>query len=1204
MSLRDGLAPTAPAYNALLCADVHLHGHPGASNAGPAAADARQAVPTALDIYSDMLRRNVAPDADTFAILVPLLASRALACLDQLALLDQQRRRFACADDSGSHAADSVSPSPSLLRSSDAERALLAEDHSLATALRLFATAKARHPSIKFAADVYYALIHACARSDNVAQMIEIMADMEAAGAAPHASLFPLMIDAFARARDLKSAVECYNEYKSLAVADDAGVFGIVGRADAQVYASVVRAYLACGKREGALRFVDKIASSFGDAGSDAASGSQLAAIRAVIYREGFIAHAITSESFEEALSLAQEHIPRASLADTAAKICIAAADAGDAAVATQAYALLGTAAASPTPATPSTADAQSQLQSQSRSHQHSHSHSHSQPQSQSLSRPSPLPLDPAVSMLALHVRRNDLAAAAAFWHVLTCGAALTPAMVHPTAMYATALLRTGKPAEAFAEARAMFARIRSSPAYTTAAPGAQLQVREEIDEAIDLLGGVAVPLVASASSAPAVPLPPAAAMDLLWAMVENGGLVSPITEHVVAGLDAKSITLLGRTDLALLLQAQAGMLADPEAMATAAAGAAVAAQPLRFAHMLDVAMARGVPAPTLREPAVEAAVARLFDSGTRSDVVARWQWYVSPRVPAQAPMPMELQPVQMQMPMQMPMPVQAPALASVPPSIPLPMQTPGTPALTFGSQSGGLASPAQTMPPASPSPHGGPPQYALPEDKFDPYARTTDFRGSAQIAEILEATHGRPHQHLTTALAKFRDMRRVGRHPRYITYAKLITAAARFNRTSLVHEILAMARHDIPLLPGYQLVAHGWASILDAMVAACLTCGERASAEMYHQELRSIGAAPSANTFGLYITTMKEGTKTFDEATEAVKIFQRALAEGVEPTSFLYNALIGKLGKARRIDDCLLYFAEMRRQGIRPTSVTYGTVVNALCRVSDEHFAEEMFDEMESMPNYKPRPAPYNSMMQYFLTTKRDRAKVLMYYERMRARGIQPTMHTYKLLIDAYASLEPVRMDLAEQTLREIRAHGRTPEAMHYAALVHARGCVLHDVEGAQRTFAEVLAATDVKPQACLFQAMFEALVAQHRVVETRPLLAQMAARGVEMTPYIANTLIHGWAAQGDIASARQVYDDLGLERREPSTYEAMVRAYLAVGKEADAAARASMGDVVAEMVSRGYPSAVTGKVLELIAGGTAAAAAAAVQPVPPHSH
>ncbi|KAI5303153.1 Chk1 protein kinase [Ascosphaera pollenicola] len=425
--------------------------------------------------------------------------------------------------------------------------------------------------------------------------------------------------------------------------------------------------------------------------------------------------------------------------------------------------------------------------------------------------------------------------------------------------------------------------------------------------------------------------------------------------------------------------------------------------------------------------------------------------------------------------------------------------------------------------------------------------------------------------------------MRRVGRHPRYITYAKLMTAAAKFNRMDLVNEIYTMARHDVPLIHQYQLVKYGWTSILDAMAAACLTCGDRVEAGKYHQELLKIGAAPSANTFGLYITTLKESTKTFDEATEAVKIFHRAVAEGVEPTSFLYNALIGKLGKARRIDDCLLYFAEMRSNGVRPTSVTYGTIVNALCRVSDERFAEEMFDEMESMPNYKPRPAPYNSLIQYFLNTKRDRTKVLAYYDRMLARGIQPTMHTYKLLIDAYASLEPVRMDLAEEIIEKIRASGEKPEAVHYASMIHAKGCVLHDLDGAREIFNKILdnPAYAVKPQACLYQALFESLVANHKVSEAQPLLDSMNAHGVEITPYIANTLIHGWAAEGNINNARKVYDDIGIKKREPSTYEAMTRAYLAAEK------RSTASEVVSEMVSRGYPAAVTGKVLELIGGG-----------------
>jgi pentatricopeptide repeat protein len=270
-----------------------------------------------------------------------------------------------------------------------------------------------------------------------------------------------------------------------------------------------------------------------------------------------------------------------------------------------------------------------------------------------------------------------------------------------------------------------------------------------------------------------------------------------------------------------------------------------------------------------------------------------------------------------------------------------------------------------------------------------------------------------------------------------------------------------------------------------------------------------------------------------------------------------------------------------MRSLGIRPTSVTYGTIVNALCRVSDEKFAEELFEEMESMPNYKARPAPYNSLMQFFLTTKRDKAKVLMYYERMKSKGIQPTNHTYKLLVDTHATLEPINMPAAEAVLDVIRATGQKPEAVHYASLIHAKGCVLNDITGALAIFNAVTSDSSIRPQACIYQALFEALVANHRVAETEPFLRSMTEAGVQMTPYIANTLIHGWANEGDFEKAKKVFESVGRERREPSTYEAMARAYLAAEDRAGA-----MG-VVNEMLSRGYPNAVSGKILELVGGG-----------------
>lgn len=1032
--LREGLTPTVDAYNALLEAAVQLH------------PDAAQAIPKALDVYSDMLRRRVIPNEDTYRILVQLFVTRAYDAIEAKEALEQDRVRYGGMEEPGKF----------MLHSSELERDILMEDHSLGIAMKLFNTATQRHPDLVFPSDLYPNLITACAKESKVEDMIRVYAHMESHKVTPHASIFPSMIEGFASTRDLRSAVECYNEYRALAVSDDNGVFSVIQRLDGQVYAALIQAYLSCGKEEAALRFLERIRSSFEGVAEN--REVRQGAVESVIVQNALIRYYLESAQHDKALEEAKKQLHDGALTQAMAEICVMAADAGSFAAASEAYNHL-----------PSDVDVRQK---------------------------------PAVSMLALHVRQGNVPAARPFWRMLTSVGQTTSDMVQPTAMYSVALLKSGQINEALLEARNMFARIRTAvPNHTLlVAP-----VREQINESLDLVGRVLM------QTTPVIS--PQAAMGLIWSMIENGGLLSPVTEHAVSSLGPMAISQLSPSDLLLVLQVQAGILVNSRVMPFDAS------HPIRFGHMLDVALTTGLPLDNFTAGLIDQAVFSLLPC--RPDVVQKWNDRLR--------------------------------LTSSPPS-------------SFVSDRCTPVSEASTT-------------VTVPsEDSFDPYAYATDFRGSSLVADQLENTSGRLETHLNDVLLRLKNMRRAGRHPRYITYAKMITAAAKVNRMDLVHEICDMARRDVPLTPQYHAVKYGWVSILDAMVAASLTLGDRNLAATFHQELLDLGAAPSANTFGLYITTLKESTKTFDEATEALKIFNRAVAEGVEPTSFLYNALIGKLGKARRIDDCLVYFAEMRANNVRPTSVTYGTIVNALCRVSDERFAEEMFEEMESMSNYKPRPAPYNSMIQYFLNTKRDLSKVLAYYERMQTRKIQPTMHTYKLLIDAHASLEPVDMVAAEKVLETIMATGQHPEAVHYASLIHAKGCVLHDIDAARGVFQSVVSNGKLRLQPCLYQALLEAMVANGRVHETNEIVQDMNNRRVDMTAYIANTLIHGWAAEGDVSKAKTIYDSIGIDKREPSTYEAMTRAYLG-GEDSDGASC-----IVQEMMSRGYPTAVVNKVLDLV--------------------
>ncbi|KAF2279630.1 uncharacterized protein EI97DRAFT_492184 [Westerdykella ornata] len=997
-----------------------------------------QIVPKALDVYSDMLRRR-------------LLSKRSLEVVSMKQSLEEKRLRYGGMEEEGKF----------MLHSNETEMAILSEDSSLRIAVKLFKSAISNQSGSTFSDNTYRLLVTACAESDCVEDMVQIYAHMEKTKVTPAADMFVPMIHAFGKSGDLKSAVECYDEYKALAISNDNGDVSLA-RKDNDVYAALIRAYAICGRFEGGWKFLSKIEQAL-------SAPEDVIRVRDIVTLKAFIPEWLKNGSFKEAFVHATEILNPQARGDAMAAICVKAADDNVMDIATQAF-----------EAIPAEAD---------------------------LARP-------AMAMGAMHIRNGDIESAEIFWRMLELSPT-KPDFIEPTAMHSIALIGSGQAERGLRQGRQMFARIRDSQSDSH---HAKMEVVEHIDEAIEVIGQFMMKR--------GIVLPGRAAMELLWSMIENGGLVTSVAHHLLVGMGPEAIAQLSFPDLSLLMQVQSGMILN--------GASGDVGHVARFAHILEVITSTGLAVNKTTSALVEQVLAKL----NRGDLQHQWYKYKHPA--------------------------------------PESMYSPATPFTPY---------PVQPVPPSPAHPvHAvAPPTAHTFEDTYDPYAATTDNKGSVAITELLEKTHGRSASHLNEALQKFRNMRRAGRHPRFFTYAKLITAAAKEDRLNLAHDILNLAKQDVPLLPQYRIVRYGWVTILDAMVAACLTTGQRDLAARYHQDLLDMGAAPTANTFGLYITTLKESTKTFDEATEAVKIFHRAKAEGVEPSSFLYNALIGKLGKARRIDDCLFYFSEMRNLGIRPTSVTYGTIVNALCRVSDEKFAEELFEEMESMPNYKPRPAPYHSMMQFFLTTKRDRSKVLAYYERMRSKRIEPTTHTYKLLIDTYATLEPVDMEAAEGVLEQIRVAGAIPEAVHYSSLIHAKGCVLHDMEGARKLFDTVLSDARIRPQACLYQALFEAMVANHQIADTEPVLAEMKSRGVEMTPYIANSLIHGWALVHDIGKARAIYDAVPEERREPSTYEAMTRAYLAVEDRAGA-----MG-VVNEGLARGYPAAVAGKILELVGGGRA---------------
>ncbi|KAK9465950.1 hypothetical protein V1512DRAFT_265115 [Lipomyces arxii] len=374
------------------------------------------------------------------------------------------------------------------------------------------------------------------------------------------------------------------------------------------------------------------------------------------------------------------------------------------------------------------------------------------------------------------------------------------------------------------------------------------------------------------------------------------------------------------------------------------------------------------------------------------------------------------------------------------------------------------------------------------------------------------------------------------------------------------------------------------WSSLMETMLAMYLRIGGteklvyKEKLVAFKQRLIAMGAAPCASTYANLILKLKLAG-SHDEASEAVALFKESKEFGIRPSTYLYNALLSKLSKARRLKDALFYFDEMAEIGVKITSVTYGTMISASCRAGDEASAELLFRDMERAPEYKPRIAPFNTMLQFYVTYKKDRESALRYFRKMRESRLAPSSHSYKLLIDAYAMLEPRDFEAARNVLKMIADDRQTVTTQHYASLISAEGCVRKDMDSALRLFNEVVHSSVIVPDEVLFQALIESYIANDLVEETDKVIADMRSKyNIRLTPYVANTLIRGWEAI-DIKRSRKVFNDVYSRNKvEPSTFEVMTRAYLKVGDAVQAR------EILNMMMVRGYPDVLVSRVQDML--------------------
>ncbi|CEH15512.1 FOG: PPR repeat [Ceraceosorus bombacis] len=435
------------------------------------------------------------------------------------------------------------------------------------------------------------------------------------------------------------------------------------------------------------------------------------------------------------------------------------------------------------------------------------------------------------------------------------------------------------------------------------------------------------------------------------------------------------------------------------------------------------------------------------------------------------------------------------------------------------------------------------------------PEVQMIDLDKSARIHDTLSSVKNpsRRHEACDRAWTNVTEsLSQVGSYIDIPPMELLIDDAGRRGKLDRLWELYSMGSVLVQSIGGDQKwQVESWYRLENAVMAALAHAGETDAASIFRHRIINAGRVPDASAYGALIANINDTT---DDALVAQELFAESQRLGCVPSAYLYTATISKLARARKAELALQLFHEMQEPGrdLKPTVVTIGSVINACVRTGDIANAERIFAILEGDANgrsrrYSLRPPPFNTLIQYFVNNG-DREKALLYYEKMQRLRVQPSEHTYKLLLDTFGLLQPPMLQEMESIFNQlVMDQDAQVNGTHWASLINAYGAA--DVDRAIAVFESIarhpstLARTSwqagvhykpstAMPDSVAYEALLGVLLQHGRVDLVQQYIDRMRAdASVGLTAYVANLVIRAFSSEGTsegLARARAVFNEM----------------------------------------------------------------------------
>lgn len=304
--------------------------------------------------------------------------------------------------------------------------------------------------------------------------------------------------------------------------------------------------------------------------------------------------------------------------------------------------------------------------------------------------------------------------------------------------------------------------------------------------------------------------------------------------------------------------------------------------------------------------------------------------------------------------------------------------------------------------------------------------------------------------------------------------------------------------------------------------------------ARKWFDEMLHKGCTPNVVTY----TALIHAYLKAKQMPVADELFEMMLLEGCKPNVVTYTALIDGHCKAGQIEKACQIYARMRgdiessdmdkyfkldhNNCEGPNVITYGALVDGLCKANRVKEAHELLDTMLAH-GCEPNQIVYDAVIDGFckIGKLQDAQEV---FTKMSERGYSPNLYTYSSFIDCL--FKDNRLDLVLKVLSKMLENSCTPNVVIYTEMVDGL-CKIGKTDEAYKLMLK-MEEKGCNPNVVTYTAMIDGFGKSGKIEQCLELFRDMCSKGCAPNFITYRVLINHCCSNGLLDEAYKLLDEM----------------------------------------------------------------------------